>query len=116
MAGITAPTFWMTLLPRCCRLRRLRRCTCRSKLARQLRCDRRALDDALQLLAELRWAGPLATPQADVAPVHVLLIDPAATPLAPLIERMLLARNAATERLWRAAGWQGTSLGAVLQD
>lgn len=85
-------------------------------LARQLRCDRLALDDALQLLAELRWAAPLATPQADVAPVHVLLIDPAATPLAPLIERMLLERNAATERLWRAAGWQGTSLGAVLQD
>lgn len=63
-------------------------------LGTQLRADPLQLEPVVELLAELDWVGMLD--EGDAAR-HVLLCDPAATPLAPLIDRTLL-RAAATGR------------------
>ncbi len=77
-------------------------------LARRLQVDPLALRPVLDALQALDWTGPLATSTENQLPRHVLLVDPARTPLEPLMDRLLLAPDAT-----RAAGWQGKPWAAL---
>ena len=52
-------------------------------------------------------------PESD-DPRYVLLADPAATPLAPLLEALLMPRDAALENLWQKGPLSALSLGDAL--
>jgi membrane protein len=54
-----------------------------AQMAAALRTDTLHLAPALDALQALDWIGPLATHTENETPRHVLLADPAATPLAP---------------------------------
>jgi membrane protein len=63
----------------------------RAQLAAALRTDALHLTVALDTLQALDWVAPLATRTENEPPRHVLIADPAATPLAPLVARLLIA-------------------------
>ena len=65
-------------------------------------------------LVQLRWVGQLATQDADVEPVFVLLAEPELTMLEPLADRLLLNPSEATAKVRLAAAWHRTPLSAVL--
>jgi membrane protein len=79
-------------------------------LARAMRVDGLQLEEPLRVLRQLDWAGCLEEEEAR----WVLLVDPAATPLAPLVNSLLLRRALHTEAMWAASGWDGLSLGQAL--
>ncbi len=80
-------------------------------LAAQLRMDPLQIEPLLDLLVELGWVGRLDEegPQR-----HVLLVDPAVTPLAPLSDRLLLAESASSQRFRELAGVRQMKLQDVL--
>ncbi len=79
-------------------------------LAQQLRVDPLQLESALETLQQLDWVGRLDEQQAR----YVLLVDPARTALAPLLQALLLRQERDTEAFWRASGWQRLRLAEVL--
>jgi membrane protein len=79
-------------------------------LARALRVDGLQLEEPLRVLRQLDWVGCLDEEQAR----WVLLVDPAATPLTPLVERLLLKREPHTEAMWQASGWDQLRLAHAL--
>ncbi len=79
-------------------------------LAARLRVDELQLEEPLAALLALDWVGRLD----EDAQRHVLLADPKALPLAPLVERLLLAHSPATHPLWSEAALFQLSLDAVL--
>lgn len=79
-------------------------------LARALRVDGLQLEEPLRALRQLDWVACLD----EEAARWVLLVDPATTPLAPLINSLLLRRTRHTEAMWAASGWEGLSLGQAL--
>ena len=87
-------------------------------LAKRLKVDRLQLEPALAALTNIRWVG--AMPDTGTAyleegePRYVLLADPALTPLAPLLEHMMLTCTPGTARLWEQAGWHSQLLQHVL--
>ena len=87
-------------------------------LAQRLRVDALQLEPALDALLALDWVGRLqeedgATPrQAESR--YVLLADPQTTPLAPLVQRLLLERTPSLEGVWGRAGLDGLLLGDAL--
>jgi membrane protein len=85
-----------------------------SALAQQLRVDVLQLESVLQVLVSLHWVGQLATQGPDTDPVFVLLADPQHTALEPLAAQLLVERNAATDRFWRACALERMNLAAVL--
>ncbi len=70
-------------------------------LARELRVDVRQLDTPVQILRQLDWVGQLRDESRPLQPRLVLLIQPQATLLAPLMQHLLLAPSAEVELLWR---------------
>ena len=80
-------------------------------LAERLRTDPLQLEPVADLLAKLDWVSRLD--EGDTARL-VLLCDPAATPLAPLIDRTLLAPGAATVAFRMRNGWDKQTLGDAL--
>jgi membrane protein len=85
-----------------------------SALAERVRAELLQVEGVLQVLVQLRWVGQLATQDADVEPVFVLLAEPEHTMVEPLAARLLLAQTDATAPFWRAAGWDRVSLRAAL--
>ena len=79
-------------------------------LARALRVDGLQLEEPLRALRQLDWVGCLD----EEAGRWVLLVQPDATPLAPLVQRLLLKRDPHTEAMWAASGWASLSLGQAL--
>lgn len=79
-------------------------------LAARLRVDPLQLQEALEALRAVGWVGRLD----DDAGRWALLVDPAAVSVAPLVQRLLLARGPATEALWRSAGWERLPLADAL--
>jgi membrane protein len=71
-----------------------------TELARELRVDALQLEPVLEVLASLDWVGRVNEVQDEEHTRYVLLADPASTPLAPLVQRLLVARTDATEGLW----------------
>ena len=79
-------------------------------LARSLRVDGLQLEEPLRALRQLDWVGCLDEEEGR----WVLLVEPAATPLTPLVERLLLKREPHTEAMWQASGWAQLSLAQAL--
>ncbi|MFO1277395.1 MAG: hypothetical protein U1F21_15600 [Sphaerotilus natans] len=82
-ASSTAPAAARRAAWRCCRC------------ARALRLDPLQAEPVLEVLQRLDWCALLAEPGE---PRHVLLVDPQVTPLAPLVERLLLADDGCSPR------------------
>lgn len=87
-------------------------------LAKRLQVDRLQLEPALAALTAIRWVG--AMPDSGTSyleegePRYVLLVDPDATPLAPLLAHILIARTDSTETLWHSANWNQALLREAL--
>ena len=72
-----------------------------AQLAVQLRVTAVRLEPVLATLRGLDWVAPLAELQDGTEPRLVLLVDPDATALAPLLQALLLRREPSTENLWQ---------------
>lgn len=80
-------------------------------LAEALRVDPLQIDPVMELLAQLDWVGRL---EEAGEPRLVLLVDPTATPLEPLLDRLLLAPHSANRELRQRLGWKAVSLADAL--
>lgn len=89
------------------------------QLAQLLRVDGLQLAPVLEALTALDWVGQVndaAVGEADVPESrYVLLANPGATPLAPLVQRLLLERSESLQPLWSKARLEGLLLEDVLQ-
>ncbi|MBB1598686.1 YihY family inner membrane protein [Variovorax sp. UMC13] len=82
-------------------------------LVARMRVDALQLAPVLETLVALDWIAPLDEQTADENPRYVLLADPA-TPMAPLLEALLMPRAEPLEGLWREGPLHGLRLGEVL--
>ncbi|MEO7940907.1 MAG: YihY family inner membrane protein [Burkholderiaceae bacterium] len=85
-----------------------------AQLAKALRVSALGIDSALEALVEIDWVARLDDDANPEGPRYVLLVDPAQTPLAPLLEALLLCHNSSTEALWERAQFAQARLGDVL--
>ena len=90
-----------------------------SQLAQLLRVDGLQLAPVLEALTALDWVGQVNDAAVGDAHVpesrYVLLANPGATPLAPLVQRLLLERSESLQPLWSKARLEGLLLEDVLQ-
>ncbi len=84
------------------------------ELAARLAVEDLQLVPVLQALVELDWVGRVNEKDDGDAARYVLLADPQATPLAPLMRQLLLPSSAATEKLWRSGRLSSIQLHEVL--
>ena len=75
------------------------------QLADLLEVDMLQLEPVLETLVELDWVGQLNDAEGDSASRYLLLVDPDATLLAPLMQQLLLDRAPSVHKLWEKAGW-----------
>jgi len=80
-------------------------------LAGALRVDPLQVEPVLEALIALGWCGRL---DEEGAQRHVLLIDPARTPVAPLVDALLLQEQRFSQGFRRHAGLGGMTLGDAL--
>jgi membrane protein len=80
-------------------------------LAARLEIDPLQLEPQIEALLALDWIGRLDEGGEQRL---VLLVDPARTAAAPLVERLLVGRRQGTEGLWQAAGLGGLPLAGLL--
>ncbi len=93
-----------------------------SQLGRLLETDALQLEPVLDALGALDWIGKLDETDAKVGNPdasggearYVLLADPDATPLAPLLERLLVDRSPSLAPLWARGRWSTLVLRDVL--
>ena len=81
-------------------------------LAHRMRVQASELDAALRQLQKLDWVGALQDDGAE--PRLVLLVEPASTPLAPLVQRLLLRPAQGNQAFWRGARLDQMQLGDAL--
>ena len=87
-----------------------------SHLARQLRVDPLALEPVLVALKSLKWLGQISV-EDDAGEAHYLLLpDPLATRLQPLLELTLLAPAPELDAMQRRAGWSELRLVDLFDD
>lgn len=84
-----------------------------SQMAQALELDRLHLEPVLQTLRRLAWAAPIE-PLEEQEALWVLLADPQRTPIAPLVQALLLERHESSERFWQESRWESVSLRSVL--
>ena len=84
------------------------------ELAVRLEVESLQLEPVLATLTLLDWVGPLDEVESSVASRYVLLADPDATALSPLMELLLLERVDSTENLWENARLSSLNLRDVL--
>ncbi len=84
------------------------------QLAERLRVDPLQLEPLAEVLEQMDWVGRLGDQGASELPRLVLLADPDLTPLAPLLQALLLAREPATEAFWHNGQLTALSLRDVL--
>ena len=75
-----------------------------SSLAEKLQVDVLQLEPVLEVLTALEWVGQLVE-ESDQESRYILLADPDATPLEPLIQQLLLDKTTSTLALWTQAQW-----------
>jgi membrane protein len=83
------------------------------QIGERLRVDPLQIEPILDLLVEIDWAARLDEAGAQR---HVLLCEPAATRVAPLVARLLLDPQAGVRGLWHHAGFDTLNLRAVLDE
>jgi membrane protein len=79
-------------------------------LAQVLRVDPLQLEEPVAALVALDWLGRLD----EDAERYVLLVDPLVTPMAALVERLLLPQQPHTERFWYESHWARMTLAQAL--
>ncbi len=79
-------------------------------LAERLRVDALQLEGPVATLVALDWVGRLD----DESGRLVLLTQPDSTPVAPLLERLLLPNTPGSRALWERSGWAQTTLADAL--
>ena len=84
------------------------------QLAECLRVDPLQLEPVAEVLERLDWTGRLSDDGAGELPRLVLLADPDLTPLSPLLQALLLAREPVTEAFWHNSQLASLSLRDVL--
>jgi len=72
-----------------------------SELARALQVDALQLEPVLETLMALDWIGQLTDPDDEHEARYLLLADPAATTLEPLMRQLLLSQDASLRNLWK---------------
>ena len=86
-----------------------------AQLSNDLRAEAQWLEPVLEALNAMDWIALLnESNAADAGARWVLLADPQTTPLAPLMQALLLPNNAATEKLWSNGRWPASSLREAL--
>ena len=80
------------------------------QLTALLRIDALQLEPVLETLCELDWVGMLQEELATEDARYVLLADPGATALAPLLDALLLHRQDITRNLWDKGNWASLKL------
>jgi membrane protein len=79
-------------------------------LAERLRVDPLQLEGPIATLVAMDWVGRLD----DAEGRHVLLVRPDSTPVAPLLEHLLLPNTPGSRALWESSGWAQTTLSDAL--
>ena len=79
-----------------------------------MRVDALQLVPVLKTLVDIDWIAELAERTPDDDPRYVLLVDPAVTPLAPLVSLLLLPRDQALANVWQKGSFDTLRLGDVL--
>jgi membrane protein len=85
-----------------------------SQLAVLLRVDALQLEPVLETLCELDWTGLLYEEKNGEPARYILLTNPDTTPLAPLLNSLLLQRDETTRNLWEKSLWPSILLREVL--
>jgi membrane protein len=80
------------------------------QLAQLLRVDALQLEPVLEILGTLDWVGLLREELPGEAARYVLLANPDTTPLAPLLDELLLRQEESTENLWKISLWPSITL------
>ncbi len=83
-------------------------------LTENLRVDALQLEPVLETLRELDWVGLLDEATDLEEARYVLLANPDTTPLAPLLDALLLPQVEATENLRKNSLWTHASLRSAL--
>lgn len=81
-----------------------------SQLAERLQVDTLQLEPVLEMLTMLDWIGQLKDAQSDAESRYLLLVNPDATALEPLIQQLLLDRAPSVNPLWEKARWSALQL------
>ena len=76
-----------------------------AQLAKLLEVDVLQQEPVLESLVELDWVGQLNDAQGSSESRYLLLADPDATLLEPLMRQLLLERTPSVENLWKKARW-----------
>ncbi len=88
-----------------------------SQLSTILHVDNARLQTVLQALQALDWLGLLQENKADETESrYVMLVEPEAVTVQPLVERLLLADHAVTEKIWQTAHFRTMTLQSALPD
>jgi membrane protein len=77
-----------------------------TQLSTLLRVDTLQLEPVLEALCALDWMGLLQEEQAGETARYVLLVNPDITPLAPLLNALLLQQEETTQNLWENGRWR----------
>ncbi|MDD2925875.1 YihY family inner membrane protein [Rhodoferax sp.] len=86
------------------------------QLGAALRVDTLQLEPVVEALVALDWIAQLQEERPDDTARLVLLADPQATPLAPLLQALLLKREPSTENLWQKSLLPTLKLHEVLSN
>ena len=85
-----------------------------TELAAAAQVSHLGIEAALESLLTLDWVARIDPAAGQTEPRYVLLADPDSTPLAPLLQDLLLRREASTEGLWSGSQWARLRLRDVL--
>ena len=81
-----------------------------AELTQALRIDTLQLEPALDTLLALDWVGQLQEMDDNLPQRYVLLADPDSTPLAPLLQSLLLPHSRSVSGLWEKAQFRTLSV------
>jgi len=85
-----------------------------AQLVKTLRVSPLGVESTLQALIDLDWVARLVEDVSDDGPRYVLLAEPAATLLEPLVHALMLQRGGSTEALWTRSRLGEVQLAQVL--
>ena len=77
-----------------------------SELSRRLQVELLQLEPVLETLVAMDWVGQLSDASGAAESRYLLLVDPQATRLEPLMARLLISPAPALDKLWQKASWR----------
>lgn len=85
-----------------------------AQLSALLHADPHQIQEILQVLLKMEWVGQFYEPSGDSPPRFMVLVDPEQTLAAPLVQQLLLAREASLHTVWEKAGLGTVRLQVIL--